>query len=113
MILTRRCFVQAISIFLASGAVLRADPVVATPPRELALSHLAMTRLEHFLRARGINPAALARESGYSRELLLRLRMGRIEPTPACMEALIRACRRLSREAVQRNDLFLLEGRHV
>jgi len=67
------------------------------------------TRLETFLRSRGIKPAHLARESGYSRQHLLRIRMGRMEPTRRCIAAIVSGCRRLSHETVRANDLFDLE----
>jgi transcriptional regulator with XRE-family HTH domain len=68
------------------------------------------TRLEAFLKAKGIKPAHLARESGYSRQHLLRIRTGRMEPTRRCIAAIVAACRRLSREPVRAADLFDLEG---
>ncbi len=68
------------------------------------------TRLEQFIKSRGIKPAHLARESGYSRQHLLRIRMGRMEPTRRCIAAIVAACRRLSREMVKPTDLFELEG---
>lgn len=68
------------------------------------------TRLEAFLKSRGIKPAHLARESGYSRQHLLRLRLGRMEPTRRCMAAIAAACRRLSGESVRASELFDLEG---
>ncbi|MFP5247452.1 MAG: helix-turn-helix domain-containing protein [Thermoanaerobaculia bacterium] len=68
------------------------------------------TRLEAFLKSRGIKPAHLARESGYSRQHLLRIRMGRMEPTRRCIAAIAAACRRLSGEGVRASDLFDLEG---
>ena len=68
------------------------------------------TRLESFLKSRGIKPAHLARESGYSRQHLLRIRMGRMEPTRGCIEAITAACRRLSGEVVRAAELFDLEG---
>jgi predicted transcriptional regulator len=68
------------------------------------------TRLETFIKSRGIKPAHLARESGYSRQHLLRIRMGRMEPTRRCIAAIAAACRRLSHEAVKAADLFDLEG---
>jgi len=69
-----------------------------------------MTRLETFIKSRGIKPAHLARESGYSRQHLLRIRMGRMEPTRRCIAAIVAACRRLSHESVKAADLFDLEG---
>lgn len=68
------------------------------------------TRLESFLKSRGIKPAHLARESGYSRQHLLRIRLGRMEPTRRCIAAIAAACRRLSGEQVRAADLFDLEG---
>ncbi|MCU1231515.1 MAG: hypothetical protein JWO97_4399 [Acidobacteria bacterium] len=68
------------------------------------------TRLEAYLTTRGIKPAHLARESGYSRQHLLRIRTGRMEPTRRCIAAIVAACRRLSREPVKAADLFDLEG---
>lgn len=68
------------------------------------------TRLESFLKSRGIKPAHLARESGYSRQHLLRIRLGRMEPTRRCIAAIAAACRRLSGESVRASDLFDLEG---
>ena len=68
------------------------------------------TRLETFIKSRGIKPAHLARESGYSRQHLLRIRMGRMEPTRRCIAAIVAACRRLSHEPVKAADLFDLEG---
>jgi transcriptional regulator with XRE-family HTH domain len=71
---------------------------------------MATTRLESFLKSRGIKPAHLARESGYSRQHLLRIRLGRMEPTRRCIAAISAACRRLSGEGVRASDLFDLEG---
>lgn len=71
---------------------------------------MPITRLERFLKSRGIKPAHLARESGYSRQHLLRIRMGRMEPTRRCIAAISAACRRLSGEGVRASDLFDLEG---
>jgi predicted transcriptional regulator len=68
------------------------------------------TRLEKFLKSRAIKPAHLARESGYSRQHLLRIRMGRMDPTRRCIAAIAAACRRLSGEGVRASDLFDLEG---
>jgi len=65
-------------------------------------------KLERFLRSRGIKPAHLARESGYSREHLLRIRLGRLTPSCRCIADLVMACRRLAREAVRACDLFEL-----
>ena len=64
------------------------------------------TRLETFLRSRYIKPAHLARESGYSRQHLLRIRKGRMEPTRRCIAAIVGAARKLAQEPVRANDLF-------
>jgi predicted transcriptional regulator len=67
------------------------------------------TKLETFLKSHRIKPAHLARESGYSRQHLLRIRMGRMEPTRRCIAAIVSACRRLSRQQVRAAELFDLE----
>ena len=64
------------------------------------------TKLEAFLRSRGIKPAHLACESGYSRQHLLRIRMGKMEPTRRCIAAIVVACRRITRRKVRPSDLF-------
>jgi hypothetical protein len=68
-----------------------------------------MTKLEAFIKAKGIKPAHLALHSEYSRQHLLRVRMGRMEPTRKCIKAIVSACRRLGREPVTASDLFDLE----
>jgi predicted transcriptional regulator len=68
-----------------------------------------MTKLEAFIKAKGIKPARLAQESEYSRQHLLRVRMGRMEPTRKCIKAIVAACRRLAREPVNASDLFDLD----
>ncbi len=68
-----------------------------------------MTKLEAFLKSRGIKPAHLAVHSEYSRQHLLRIRMGRMEPTRRCIKAIVSACRRLAGEPVTAADLFDLE----
>jgi hypothetical protein len=65
---------------------------------------MPISRLEQF-----IKPAHLARESGYSRQHLLRIRMGRMEPTRRCIAAITAACRRLSGESVRASQLFELD----
>ena len=68
-----------------------------------------MTKLEAFLKAKGIKPAHLAVHSEYSRQHLLRVRMGKMEPTRKCIAAIVKACRRLAMEQVKASDLFDLE----
>jgi predicted transcriptional regulator len=70
---------------------------------------MTTTRLESFIKSRGIKPAHLARESGYSRQHLLRIRTGRMEPTRRCIAAIAAACRRLSGESVRASELFELD----
>jgi hypothetical protein len=71
-----------------------------------------ITKLESFLKSRGIKPAHLAKESGYSRQHLLRVRMGKMEPTRKCIEALVVACQRITRDRrINANHLFDLGGR--
>lgn len=67
-------------------------------------------KLERFLRSRGIKPAHLARESGHSRQHLLRIRLGRLTPSRRCIADLVMACRRLAREPVGACDLFELSA---
>jgi len=69
------------------------------------------TRLERFLKGRGIAPASLARESGYSRQHLLRIRLGQMEPTRRCISAIVGAIRRLKTERVSASDVFDLGDR--
>jgi hypothetical protein len=64
------------------------------------------TRLEVFLKRRGIRPAHLSRESGYRRQDVFGVRMGRIIPGPNCMSAITNACMRLSGERLEPSDLF-------
>jgi DNA-binding phage protein len=67
------------------------------------------TRLESFIKSRGIKPARLARESGYSRQHLFRIRRGTMEPTRRCMAAIVSACRGLTVGRIKAADLFDLE----
>lgn len=117
--LTRRGLVQMVSAIVATASFATRRPLfgllnaaVATLDAELVegealiTDHARGTRLEHFLRSRGIRPAHLARESGYSRQLLLGIRLGRVEPTSRCVASLVGACQRLAREAIHARDLF-------
>jgi hypothetical protein len=119
--LTRRSLLQAVTAIAATAAVtlqardtLDADQV---PEAELindtpadSPRTLGATKLELFLKARGIKPAHLARECGYSRQHLLRLRLGRMEPTRGCIAAIVVACRRITRTKVKAAALFDLGG---
>lgn len=54
------------------------------------------TRLESFIRAAAVKPAHLARESGYSRQHLLRLRKRTMQPTLPRIVAIAAALGRLT-----------------
>jgi hypothetical protein len=64
------------------------------------------TALERWLRSRKIKPVDLARDSGYSRQHVYRVRMGRIDPTRRCIASITAACWRLSGEPVRAEQLF-------
>jgi hypothetical protein len=64
------------------------------------------TKLDRWLVAHKVKPARLALTSGYSRQHLLRIRKGEMEPTRKCIKAIVIACRRLSHEPVKATDLF-------
>jgi transcriptional regulator with XRE-family HTH domain len=70
---------------------------------------LRMAKLQQFIAKKGIRPAALARVSGISRQHLLRLRKGEMEPTRPAIVALARACGLLLHEQVRADHLFDLE----
>jgi predicted transcriptional regulator len=57
-----------------------------------------MTKLQKFITSRGIKPAHIAKLSGYSRQHLLRLRQGKMEPTRKCIKAVRDACRQLTQQ---------------
>jgi hypothetical protein len=86
---------------LPSGA-----PSPETPAAEFVVGPSRPTLLESYLRSRGVRPVHLARECGYERVHLLRIRMGLIEPTPACAVGIVYAVRRLVRESVALADVF-------
>jgi transcriptional regulator with XRE-family HTH domain len=67
---------------------------------------MTITRLQAFLTTNEIKPAHLARESGISRQHLLRLRQAVAEPTRAVMVALAGGCTRLIRRRVRVSELF-------
>lgn len=109
---TRRNLLQLLGITIGA-AVIPADPRhlhVVEPsgdePIEAEQSLGTPTPLERFIRSHGIKPAHLARESGYSRQHLLRLRFGRMRPSLACIAALVIALRRLTNKRVTAEDLF-------
>jgi hypothetical protein len=116
--LTRRGLFHFITTFIATATFAARRPLFALPsdrivdvpiedePPRSRLARSKPTKLETFLKSRGIKPAHLARESGYSRQHLLRIRLGRMEPTRRCMVEVAAACARLSRERVTVTDVF-------
>jgi hypothetical protein len=92
----------------ASAPLLSASDALSpeTPAAELVVGPSRPTLLESYLRSRGVRPAHLARECGYERAHLLRIRMGRIEPTPACAVGIVYALRRIVGEPVVLTDVF-------
>lgn len=112
---TRRSLLQLLGITIGAAAVIPAhaqhldvEPSIADEPIEVGLPLSNPTRLEKFIRSHGVKPAHLARESGYSRQHLLRLRFGRMRPSLACIAALVVALRRLTHEGATADDLFEL-----
>jgi len=117
--LTRRGLFHFITSFIATATFAARRPSFALPSERIVdvpiaedepppprVARSKSTKLETFLRSRGIKPAHLARESGYSRQHLLRIRLGRMEPTRRCMVEVAVACARLSRERVSVTDVF-------
>lgn len=68
-----------------------------------------LTKLEAFLKANGIKPADLAKQSGYSRQHLLQVRLGKRDPTRKCIAAITQACRTLSGKTIDASQLFTLD----
>lgn len=64
------------------------------------------SKLERFLRRQKIRPAHLAKASGYSRQHILRLRRGTMEPTRKCIKAIREACCRLTQKRIRVTTLF-------
>lgn len=119
MSVTRRSFLELVAAVggtVCTGLVPR-ESFLPAPPSEVIEAEIIddvavapptgkRTKLETFLKTRGIKPADLAVESGYSRQHLLRVRLGKMEPTRRCIVAIVAACRRMAREDVQASDLF-------
>lgn len=115
---SRRGLLQMVSAIVVTASFAARRPLFesvaeAEPPatdfveeEPFVTYHTRGTKLEHFLRSRGIKPAQLARESGYSRQHLLRIRLGRMKPACGCVALIVAACRRLCREPVRASDLF-------
>ncbi|HEV7486816.1 MAG TPA: hypothetical protein VGQ65_14155 [Thermoanaerobaculia bacterium] len=65
-----------------------------------------LTRLELFLRKKDIAPLVVAEAAVYSRQHVLRIRLGKMMPTRRFIVDMTSACKRLSREAVTPGTLF-------
>jgi len=68
-----------------------------------------MTKLETFLQHHAIKPVHLAKACGYSRQHLLRIRKGQMEPTRRCIAAIVQALRTLTGIKVSPSQVFELE----
>jgi hypothetical protein len=116
--LSRRGLLQMVGAIVATASFAARRPLFGIPDSDELLDaeiienglvrgdRAGGAKLEQFLKTRGIKPAHLARESGYSRQHLLRIRLGRFVPTRRCVAEIVRACRRLAREPVRAGDLF-------
>jgi hypothetical protein len=81
--------------------------VPSNPKRRLDTVYLAtLTPLERFIVRHEIRPAHLAAASGYSRQHLLRIRMGSMEPSRRCIAAIVAGMRSLTRRNLTALDLF-------
>jgi hypothetical protein len=106
-VVTTASFAARRPLFAPAVEVASAEPDAEARDDESLLTDIAQnSRLERFLRSRGIRPAHLSRESGYSRQFLLRVRLGRVQPTRCCIARVVQACRRLTRGPVRARDLF-------
>jgi len=65
-----------------------------------------VTQLEEFIRANGIKPARLTKIASVSRQHLLRLRNGRMDPSRRVMVRITRACTVLLNRPVVVGELF-------
>jgi hypothetical protein len=72
-------------------------------------SKVSPTKLEEYLRRHRIKPVQVVEKSGYSRQHLLRVRLGLMEPTRPCIKAITRACREITAEPLKASDLFDLD----
>jgi transcriptional regulator with XRE-family HTH domain len=67
-----------------------------------------VTRLEVFLKQAGVKPSRLAARAGVSRQHLLRLRRGEMEPTRRMMVTLANAASQMCHRTVCTVELFEL-----
>ncbi len=76
-------------------------------PRNARIDDHPQTRLETFMRSRGIRPVALETASKVTRTHLRRLRLGKAEPTRRVIAAVTRGCREVLQDpTVTALDLF-------
>jgi predicted transcriptional regulator len=68
-----------------------------------------VTKLETFIKSRKLKCVRIAFEAEYSRQHLLRIRKGTMEPTRKCIKAITSAIRRITHENITASDLFDLE----
>ena len=111
MTITRRGVIQLLATTAGIAALDPQRVMIPSPdepPIEAADSSCSprSTPLDRYLRSHGIKPSVLARESGYSRQHLLRLRTGRMRPTLNCMVTIVAALRRITREPVRVREVF-------
>lgn len=120
---TRRSLLQLLGITIGAAVIpvhAHVDvapsgdgPMVVNEPIKAEQASFGPTRLERFIRSRGIKPAHLARESGYSRQHLLRLRFGRMLPSLSCIASIPLALRQLTNQRVAAEDLFDHDDIHL
>ena len=62
--------------------------------------------LQSIMRLHGVTPSTLARRTGYSRQLLLRLRTGRMLPSTRCAAVVVSALWDITRQALTLQMVF-------
>jgi hypothetical protein len=68
------------------------------------------TRLDRFLTARGIGRLRFAKETGYSKQQVHRVRFGDAAPTAEAIPRYVKAARLLAKDqSIKANDLFPLD----
>jgi hypothetical protein len=81
--------------------------VPSDPKRRLDSVYLAsLTPLERFIVRNEIRPLHLSAACGYSRQHLLRIRMGTMEPSRRCIAAIVAGMQSLTRRNLTALDLF-------
>ena len=73
---------------------------------------VAITKLEHFIRARGLFPSEVAMASGVCRQRLQAWRYAKASPMLSSIRKLVRGMRNVSGDpTINANDLFPLDDR--